>query len=201
MNAERAPGPIQLRRLPGTVTSFALLVILLGGSGGCAGPEPCPICDAVTEGNTARVRELALAAPPGDRTSALGMLLYPSSWNPETGPAMAAALLDAGADPNGTYPFRTIGRSEAPFLEFAVMTYNAEVVRRLIEKGADVKGRAGAFALLRAAGSKRPDIARLLLDAGADPAFEFKGETPIFVARRAGDAEMEKLLRERGASR
>jgi ankyrin repeat protein len=85
-------------------------------------------------------------------------------------------------------------------LELAVDT-NADVVKLLIQKGADIKGKPGCFALLKAADAGRDAAVRVLLDAGAPVTFEWRGETPLMVAVRNGHPEAAKLLKERGATR
>jgi ankyrin repeat protein len=71
-------------------------------------------------------------------------------------------LLKAGADPNDTHP------QGSPPIVTAVTIGNAEIVRALLRGGAKV--RTGNWdALAEACAREEPDIAQILLDAGADP--------------------------------
>lgn len=81
--------------------------------------------------------------------------------------ARVEALLSGGADVNR---FDDLGKSP---LEYAAMEEHLDVVRLLLAHGADVnahdESQAGDTALGAVAGSCSLELARLLLEAGADP--------------------------------
>jgi len=91
---------------------------------------------------------------------------------------MMAALLAAGADPNGTAP------SGETLLMICARTGIVKAMRLLIDAGARVDAREPAFkqtALMLAARSNSPEATALLLDKGADiDARTLVGETPAF---------------------
>jgi ankyrin repeat protein len=83
--------------------------------------------------------------------------------------ARVKALLDQGV------PVDAKARYDRTPLSFAAARGNVEIVRLLLERGADVKAKDtfyGATALDWAADSGNPEIARLLLAKGAGPAAE-----------------------------
>ena len=94
-------------------------------------------------------------------------------------------------------------------LHLAAFFGRPDSVRLLIERGADVRAVARnplrVEPLNSAAASpvddKRVEIARLLLDAGADPNAELEeGFRPLDAALQNGDEELAALLRERGGA-
>jgi uncharacterized protein len=85
---------------------------------------------------------------------------------------------------------------------------HAEAVRMLVEHGAEVnsasRNQMKVMPLHSAAAAQDPDvryeIARLLLDAGADPNARQQDEfTPLMAADQHGDGRLRKLLVEHGA--
>jgi ankyrin repeat protein len=95
-------------------------------------------------------------------------------------------------------------------LHLAAYFGQADAVRLLLEHGADVGARSrnelGVAPLNSAAAGPvegaRVEVARLLLDAGADPNSELEsGFRPLDAALQNGDEELAQLLRERGATR
>ena len=129
--------------------------------------------------------------------------------------AMVARLLDAGADPN----LRPEGRETA--LMTAAWTGNLEVVELLLARGALVnatEAERSQTALMWAAAERHPQIARFLLDHGADvhartlaprrptrTMYLFGGGpaslgfTPLLFAARIGDTESMRILLDAGA--
>ena len=83
---------------------------------------------------------------------------------------IASMLLDAGADINACNRHKFAGPGNSP-LSAAVYQDRRDVVRLLIERGADVNqgDRAGFTPLHLAAATGYLEIARILLVAGADP--------------------------------
>lgn len=94
------------------------------------------------------------------------------------------------------------GRHSSPALMRAVLGPTQEeaaaVVGLLLGAGAgvDVPASSGWTALMLAAGNNRPDIVRMLLRAGADPALKNKdGRDALAIAEIEGHADVAALLR------
>jgi len=111
--------------------------------------------------------------------------------------AIARALLEAGANvkaglPNGETPVLTAARSGRP-----------EMVKVLVDGGAEVNAKEktrGQTALMWAVAEEHLDVARLLLERGADAhARSTAGFTPLLFAAREGGIEMTRLLLAAGA--
>jgi len=106
--------------------------------------------------------------------------------------AMVEMLLEAGADANAT---QTSGLTP---LMIASRTGSVAVVEALLSHGADVRAatvETESTALMWAAGETHPDIALVLLDAGADPrASTVKGFTPLMYAAQNGDISTAETL-------
>lgn len=111
-------------------------------------------------------------------------------------PAAARLLLASGADPNQA---ARNGTRVAP-LHSAVAGGNAEIVRELLERGAEAGAhQEGGFTPLHtAAGEGREEMVRLLLARGADAvARADAGKTPVDLARERGHETIVELLRPR----
>jgi hypothetical protein len=91
-----------------------------------------------------------------------GTALHEAAWNGDRN--MAWILIAAGADPNVPH---TEGGSTP--LHYAILTNHVEIVKLLLEHGADVKARyrGGSTALHLAAGRGHTEIGRLLISKGA----------------------------------
>jgi len=108
-------------------------------------------------------------------------------------------LLEAGADPNE----ETFQGFHAVF--FAVMHQNLEMLRLMVEKGADIDAldRSGSTTLMWAAFNEqgKTEIVSALLELGVDPNIKNKvGETALTWAIRRGPTAVVELLKKNGAS-
>jgi len=104
----------------------------------------------------------------------------------------ARDMVRAGIDPNA--------KTAKGWTALMSAAYNgqADTVKLLIEKGADVNAEArGYTALAAAVYSGNPDIVRMLLRAGADP--NRGQQSPLAAARGTGNKDMIKLLTGAGA--
>ena len=111
--------------------------------------------------------------------------------------AMVEKLLKAGADPNGV-PTGT------PALMVAARTGNVDTVKSLLAHGADANAKEnsrGQTALMWAVAEKHPEVARVLIDRGADVrAHSTNGFTPLLFAAQQGDLDAARMLLEAGAN-
>ncbi|HEY6346722.1 MAG TPA: ankyrin repeat domain-containing protein [Bryobacteraceae bacterium] len=111
-------------------------------------------------------------------------------------PRELQAALDAGLDPNR--------HTEGGATLLMMAARDAEKIRLLIARGADVNGRApsGSDALTVAAGYRAAASMRLLLDAGAEtqpPPGVRAAYSPLVLAAMTGDLESVRALLARGA--
>ena len=111
---------------------------------------------------------------------------------------VADLLLEAGADPN------TASAEGETVLMTAARTGSADLVRLLIEHGADVNAKEtwrGQTALMWAIAEKHLSVVRILLENGADlDAKTGKGFTPFLFAVRGGDFDIVRALLVAGAN-
>jgi ankyrin repeat protein len=111
--------------------------------------------------------------------------------------AMVALLLKAGANPNAA---RATG--ETPLMT-ASRTGNLEAVKLLLAHGAHVNANEpveGQTALMWAISERHAEVARVLIEGGADAhARAAGGFTPLLFAARAGDLDSTRLLLDAGA--
>lgn len=133
-----------------------------------------PLWMAVQKGQTRVVTFLLEAG-----AKATGQILAIAAGNGHL--SVCEALIAHGADVNS-----------GGALNDAAGQDRVEVVRMLLEKGADPKGNT----LEQAAGQERTEMVRMLLEKGADPNFVEKetGDNPLFSAVRTGNREIIDLL-------
>jgi len=158
-----------------------------------------PLDVAVELGRTHAVG--ALLAAGADVNTSFRQGMTPIFWPVWRGnPAMARLLLAHGADPN-----RTNQSGDTP-LSGAVQLKQTELVALLLEAGARATGFTGRDSLTplhRAGLGGRTDIARLLLEHGADADINAKdreGATPLDLAVRYGHRSVADLLVAHGAA-
>jgi uncharacterized protein len=86
-------------------------------------------------------------------------------------------------------------------LQSALANRHEEIARRLMDAGAPINGPAGGWTPLHyAAYNNLPDVARLLLERGADAhAQTSEGKTPLDMAREKGNTELIEILQRTGA--
>lgn len=159
---------------------------------------------AVVDGDLAALRgELE---PLGDfpNRSPDGAVGVPLVYAVGHGPlALIRALLDAGADPDGSD-----GDGFPPLIAALSPPYRddvADLVNLLLDSGADIEqhGMNDYTPLHCAASSGQPALVELLLERGADPNSTTRiddVETPLEVAEAAGHGEVADLLRPRTTS-
>lgn len=106
---------------------------------------------------------------------------------------MVKLLLDHGVPVN---PIKE--RSDSP-LETAVIHGDVKIVRLLIERGANVRGKY-LFLLSQAVAFNKVEIAKILVENGADlNESDTDGETPLIIAVEMESYDMVKFLLEKGA--
>lgn len=109
---------------------------------------------------------------------------------------IAMLLVSRGADMNVSVPDSGYKGSYNTAFETAILYGSANLVKFMIEKGAEVNAGEGDITPLHRA--ERADIVKLLLDGGAKvDAKDFDGNTPLM---SSGDADIVRLLIERGAN-
>lgn len=168
-------------------------------------PDPTPLSVACVIGNCSLVRLLlAHRADPNARSGCGWPPLHAMYSSRGQSPGMVGiaaaddlaiteALLDAGASPNVAG-----GKSQIPLLLFAAATTSPEVVRRLVERQADVNGRSneGETALHTATVAANAAVIPSLLLLRADPFIRNKdGHNPRYIAKDAGHSECLYALR------
>jgi ankyrin repeat protein len=149
----------------------------------CGPPRPwSPLAEAAGRNDTAAMKALLDAGPPGPADSPHELLM----WAARNGAADAIALLAArGADLNEP----DAGRNHWTPLQHAAHKQQPDAVRALLEWGAepDATQPGNTTPLFMAADSADPTMARVLLEAGADPAWIGPGgRTPLTQAVSGG---------------
>lgn len=110
-------------------------------------------------------------------------------------PEMIRLLLDNGAGPGLYSTFDD--RDEFTPLEYAVMNNRLEIIRLLVDKGADINAGSSLYnPLLLAIGDNKAEIARLLLELGANPNYkeQITGSTPLHLIAYDGNIDIANLL-------
>ena len=95
-----------------------------------------------------------------------------------------------------------VKETEETFLIFAIIKGNIDIVRLLIEAGADInkKDRNGASSFIYAVIKGNIVIVRLLIEAGADTnIYDGDGMTPLMIAAENNDIPLVRLLIQNGA--
>ena len=173
------------------------LVVLIGALPAIALAAGSEAADAAQRKDLTALRALLskrvnVNAPQPDGTTALH---WATHWNDAEA---VKVLLGAGASPAVTNRFGASPLSEA------ALSGNADVLKLLLDAGADAKSVAtadGETVLMRAARSGSVEAVRLLLDRGADvnARERYKGQTALMWAAVERHAPVVKLLLERGA--
>ncbi|MBC7528764.1 MAG: ankyrin repeat domain-containing protein [Chthonomonadaceae bacterium] len=124
---------------------------------------------------------LKRGADPNLRWGGVSLLFYALATQKR---GVVRLLLEAGANPDVTYPFT----SDKP-LFWATREQNLETVRLLLEFGANVDtfGYSGLTSLTFAAGSGYTEIVRVLVEAGANPLIKAKDDRDSLAYARIYD--------------
>ncbi|MEZ0261421.1 MAG: ankyrin repeat domain-containing protein [Alphaproteobacteria bacterium] len=107
--------------------------------------------------------------------------------------------LDAGADAKGT---AKDSYTERRMISWAAEDGRAEVIRLLVERGADPNsGEGGRYTpLMRVVTNGSSEAAKALLELGAKPEIKnYDGETPLLIAAKNGQGDIVRALVEHGA--
>lgn len=158
-------------------------------------PRVAELAEAVADGETARVRDLAAGVDLSTRGDKHVTLLQWALLNRSI--AGMKALLDAGADPTQS------GMDSDTVVHTAAMANDAAYLSELLARGVDPNVRnpeSGAGPLRAALMGERDEQFRALLAAGADPNLADRlGNTPLHVAGQINEPERALDLLNAGA--
>lgn len=119
-----------------------------------------------------------------------------------TGFAFIACAALAGCSPAPQPPAASLGPYQPASLAEAVILGNRTAVENYLAIGVDPNEQEpdGTTPLMRAVHGQMPELAELLIDAGADvKKANFYGVTSLYIAARAGDLQATQLLLAAGA--
>jgi ankyrin repeat protein len=137
----------------------------------------------------------------GARTKSGYTALYGAASWPDNA-AIVRLLLDHGSNPKTKVEISGLAADVFTPVMVAAMRGDAEALKPLLERGADVNVQGGDFgrtALLMATAAGREDVIKLLLDKGANPnAKDQLGNTPLRWAKKRGDTRIVNLLEKAG---
>jgi ankyrin repeat protein len=163
-----------------------MLLLTLAVTTACTQRPGTTLAQAAARNDVATVRQLLTSGHRPDEVRDSWTALI---WASRSGSLEAIqVLLDAGADVN--LPGSSGDNWDATPLQHAILQRQPDVVRLLLERGADPNRSAGPGSpapLFLAAGDTDPTNLKLLLEKGADPSVEDEdGATPLFHAVAAG---------------
>jgi ankyrin repeat protein len=196
------------------------IVTMLIGAGAAVNSNPqndaTPLINAIEGGHVNIVKALLAAGARANQADRIRRTPLQVASN-RNRPEIAALLLDAGAPVDslalpyaalggdttlvrlllafGANPNAGRGHALSEATRGCYRNDNTDVIRALLDGGADPKVHGDYSALHRAAGLCEPEVVRLLLARGADPnARDMSGVTPLISAAVAGRLETVRLL-------
>jgi ankyrin repeat protein len=152
-------------------------------------PNDAALTDAVQRGDLAAVRELLKKGASPNASDRFGKSLLVSALMSRK-EEIASALLDAGADP--------FLPTDGDAIWAAAAHGHRDILARLLREPSEKLKASASVALPSAVLAGRPEIAKDLLDAGANPnAASESGQTPLMTACFRGQEVMIEILSQR----